>query len=130
MSRSKILAAVENLALDQLRQVRRVPEVVDEPLEQALLEVPGLEAALALGEQVADRGEAALEHRFVERLLARKVVVDARLVEADPAGDLANGDAGEPALGEQGLGSVENPRRGAPGFRGNGLRSFARHAPT
>jgi hypothetical protein len=98
--------------------------VVDQLFQQPILEVARVQTMLAFREQIDDRLEAALEHRLVERLLAREVVVDAGLVEAHLAGDLAHRDAGEAALREQGFGRIEDPRGGAPALGRDGLGSW------
>ena len=56
----------------------------------------------------------ALEHRGVQGILAREVVVEARDADSDPGRDLAQGGAFEAALGEDLFGDVEDLLGRAP----------------
>ena len=55
-----------------------------------------------------ERPPAALEQRVVEGVLAVEVAVERRRADAHPAGDLAEGQAGDTLLGHHGQGDVED----------------------
>src|SRR5262249_9576341 len=59
-----------------------------------------------------DGPEPALDHRVVERLLAREVVVEARRRDAHLGGEVAHRDAVHTARREQPLGGVEDDGAG------------------
>lgn len=107
------LAVVEHLALEQLREVRRLPEPIEQGIEEL---VPDRAVGGgAASEELEHGAQAAFENGFVERLFPREVIVDAALIDTHPAGDLSDRDGREPALREELLGHGEDTggRRGA-----------------
>src|SRR4029077_19259503 len=73
--------------------------------------------------ELDDGAQPALEHRLVQRLLARKMVVEARRRELQLAGEIADGHAVDAMRGEQALGRVEDrlpSRKGRRRLRGRG----------
>ena len=103
------LAVLEERALQEARQVRVNRKVASEPLDRRVQlrrpEHPGRRGAR---HQVDDRAEPALEHRLVERLLAGKVIVEARRGEAHLAREVAHRHPVDASGREQALGGVED----------------------
>ena len=106
--RNEVRGARERLVVDQARDVRAAREVLHRAAERGVERVALVLVAAEVLEHVDQRPHAALEHRGVERFLAGEVVVEARGGEADRGRDVAHRGAREAALGEQGLGGVED----------------------
>jgi hypothetical protein len=102
------LGLFDERALDQAREVRMRRQVVDDDRHRAAHGVARDRSRIGIGEQLGERREAALEHRLVQRLFARKVVVQARRREPELARQVAHGDAVDAALREEHLGRVED----------------------
>jgi hypothetical protein len=108
VSGHEVRGARERLVIDQARDVGPAREVRHRGAERRVERGALVLVAREVSRARRSAAQPALEHRGVERFLAREVVVEARGGQIDRGGDVAHRGAREAALGEQGLGRVED----------------------
>ncbi len=121
------VALGDGLEVDELREMGPLAEVLHHRAHDLVGGRAGIGRGGELGEHGAEGADAALEHRLVERVLARVVVVEGGAVHLGRGGDLAHAGAGQAAAREDDLGGVEDACLGGDRRFRLGRRHFRIH---